>query len=209
MAGQPLRVLLVADGDLVAARVEAALRAQPELCLSRGAVSALGRLVEEHDPAIVVVASTAARALAALGALTDLMPAPGIVLVVDDPRAAWTPAARRAGVRAVLDRDAGAPEMATAIAAVRAGLFTVHPDVFRSPRRATIAGKDADRALTAREREILEMLAEGLSNRAIARRLGISAYTVKFHVASILDKLGAGSRTEAVTLGVRRGLIAL
>jgi DNA-binding NarL/FixJ family response regulator len=53
------------------------------------------------------------------------------------------------------------------------------------------------------------MLAEGTSNRAIASRLKISRYTVKFHVASILAKLGAGSRTEAVTLGVRRGLIAL
>ncbi|TMQ22327.1 MAG: response regulator transcription factor [Candidatus Rokuibacteriota bacterium] len=53
------------------------------------------------------------------------------------------------------------------------------------------------------------MLAEGLSNRTIARRLGISTNTVKFHVASILAKLGVGSRTEAVTLGVRRGLIAL
>jgi DNA-binding NarL/FixJ family response regulator len=53
------------------------------------------------------------------------------------------------------------------------------------------------------------MLAEGLGNRAIAARLGISRFTVKFHVAAILAKLGAGSRTEAVTAGVRRGLIAL
>ena len=68
---------------------------------------------------------------------------------------------------------------------------------------------EAERALTLRELEILEMLAEGLRNQAIGRRLGISAYTVKFHVASILDKLGAAGRTEAVTLGVRRGLISL
>jgi two-component system, NarL family, response regulator YdfI len=209
MAVQPTRVLLAADGDVVAARIEAVLRARPELCLSSGAVSALGRLVEEHDPAIVVLVSTAARALAALGALADVMQTPPVVLVVDDPRAAWTPAARRAGVRAVLDPSARAPEIAAAITAAAAGLFTLHPEVFRTPRRASLAGNDEDRTLTPREREILEMLAEGLSNRAIARRLGISAYTVKFHVASILDKLRASSRTEAVTLGVRRGLIAL
>jgi DNA-binding NarL/FixJ family response regulator len=63
--------------------------------------------------------------------------------------------------------------------------------------------------LTARETDVLELLAEGLSNKAIAARLGISDQTVKFHVASIGSKLGAANRTEAVRLAVRRGLIAL
>jgi DNA-binding NarL/FixJ family response regulator len=63
--------------------------------------------------------------------------------------------------------------------------------------------------LTARETQVLELLAEGLSNKAIAGRLGISDQTVKFHVASIGGKLGAANRTEAVRLAVRRGLIAL
>lgn len=63
--------------------------------------------------------------------------------------------------------------------------------------------------LTARESDVLELLAEGLSNKAIAGRLGISDQTVKFHVASIGGKLGAANRTDAVRLAVRRGLIAL
>jgi DNA-binding NarL/FixJ family response regulator len=63
--------------------------------------------------------------------------------------------------------------------------------------------------LTLREGEVLELLAEGLSNKAIAARLGISDQTVKFHVASIGGKLGAANRTDAVRLAVRRGLIAL
>ncbi len=63
--------------------------------------------------------------------------------------------------------------------------------------------------LTRREREVLQMLAGGLANKEIAGRLAISEHTVKFHVASILGKLGAGSRTEAVTIGVRRGLIMI
>ncbi len=63
--------------------------------------------------------------------------------------------------------------------------------------------------LTHRERDVLEWLALGLSNRAIAERLGISEHTVKFHVAAILTKLGAGSRTEAVTIATRRGLLAV
>ena len=64
-------------------------------------------------------------------------------------------------------------------------------------------------ALTPRETEVLRLLADGASNKIIAFKLGISDHTVKFHVTSILSKLNAGSRTEAVTLGVRMGLIYL
>ncbi len=66
-----------------------------------------------------------------------------------------------------------------------------------------------DEPLTLREREVLEMLSRGLSNKMIARRLSISEHTVKFHVSSIYTKLGAASRTDAVSRGVRRGLITL
>jgi NarL family two-component system response regulator YdfI len=66
-----------------------------------------------------------------------------------------------------------------------------------------------DEALTTREREVLELLSRGLPNKLIARRLQISEHTVKFHVSSIYTKLGATSRTDAVSRGVRRGLITL
>jgi DNA-binding NarL/FixJ family response regulator len=66
-----------------------------------------------------------------------------------------------------------------------------------------------DEPLTARELQVLELLGEGLSNRGIARRLGISDQTVKFHVSSVLAKLGASNRTDAVRRAARRGLIAL
>jgi DNA-binding NarL/FixJ family response regulator len=63
--------------------------------------------------------------------------------------------------------------------------------------------------ITSRETDVLRMLAEGLVNKDIAARLGISEHTVKFHISSILDKLGASTRTEAVTLGIRRGIIPI
>src|SRR5512136_492154 len=66
-----------------------------------------------------------------------------------------------------------------------------------------------EEALTPREREVLELLGQGLSNREIARRLGISDHTVKFHVSSVYGKLGVSSRTEALRRGIRRGLITL
>jgi DNA-binding NarL/FixJ family response regulator len=76
--------------------------------------------------------------------------------------------------------------------------------------RALAGEEPADvEPLTARERAVLELLAEGLPNKAIAMRLGISDQTVKFHVAAIAGKLGAANRTEAVRLAVRRGLITL
>jgi len=68
---------------------------------------------------------------------------------------------------------------------------------------------DLAEELTPRESEVLQMLANGLANKEIAARLSISEHTVKFHVASILGKLGAGSRTEAVSLGIRRGIVLL
>jgi len=67
----------------------------------------------------------------------------------------------------------------------------------------------APEALTPREIEVLVMIAEGLGNRTIAQRLGISEHTVKFHVSAIFAKLGVTSRTEAVKIGIRRGLIML
>ena len=66
-----------------------------------------------------------------------------------------------------------------------------------------------DETLTTREREVLALMARGLPNKQIAARLSISLHTVKFHVASVLAKLGASSRTEAVTLGARRGAVSL
>jgi DNA-binding NarL/FixJ family response regulator len=70
-------------------------------------------------------------------------------------------------------------------------------------------GKIFHEALTAREIDVLERLSEGLSNRAIAERLGISDQTVKFHVASLMGKLGAANRTDAVRRGLREGLVTL
>ena len=106
-------------------------------------------------------------------------------------------------------------EFATLSAARSAGVavdaILLPPD--RPRRRDSDAGATAEtlalEALTAREIQVLELLAEGLSNKAIGARLGISDQTVKFHVAAVSGKLGAVNRTDAVRRAVRRGLIAL
>ena len=134
-----------------------------------------------------------------------------MILLAAEPLGAWTAQARRAGVRGVLRDDATAEELTAAVAATMAGLVVLHPTaVIARPIAAAGSRKVSEgTGLTPRELEILEMMAEGMSNRRIAARLGISGYTVKFHVASVLGKLGAATRTEAVTLGVRHGLISL
>ena len=99
------------------------------------------------------------------------------------------------------------PELADIMAAIRAaaaGLAVLRPEKVELPP----ADMPAD-PLSPREIDVLRMMAEGLGNKIIAARLGISENTVKFHVASILARLGAGTRTEAVTIGIRRGLVFL
>ena len=149
---------------------------------------------------------------AILRALARVARLPPIVLVGGDPAPAALGRLLRAGVRAILPRDASAPEIAVGIEAVVAGLVVLHPSAAplsrsRAARNGRTPGETQTDALTPRELEILAMMAEGMRNRTIASRLGISTHTVKFHIAAILDKLNARSRTEAVTIGLRQGLL--
>ncbi|MBV8846738.1 MAG: response regulator transcription factor [Bryobacterales bacterium] len=114
----------------------------------------------------------------------------------------------RGAVRAVLPRDAPAEQIAAAIQAAAAGL-TVVPAGELLPFPAPPDDDGTIDRLTRRELDVLEMLAEGLSNKMIAYRLSISEHTAKFHVNSILAKLRAGTRTEAVMRGVRLGLVKI
>ena len=95
------------------------------------------------------------------------------------------------------------------LAAARAAAVDADAMLVGSPGSAARPDDEIDEPLTSREIQVLELLAEGLPNKAIAARLGISDQTVKFHVASISGKLGAANRTDAVRRALRRGLITL
>ena len=125
-----------------------------------------------------------------------------LVVVCDE---ALTPSLLRRGVHSALPRDASPDQIIAAIYAAAAGLATVLADASRA-----VLASEAEwegEPLTPREIEVLEIVSEGLSNKQIAARLNISEHTAKFHVNSILGKLAAGTRAEAVTLGLRRGLL--
>ena len=133
-----------------------------------------------------------------------------LVILTDDTDKFLASDALRSGVRAILPSEAKPKEIFAAIQASLAGLVVLHPDTFDAllPR----AGEppeldDSDQILTPREIEVLRMIAEGLGNKEIASKLRISDHTVKFHISSIFEKLDASNRAEAVTIGIREGLI--
>lgn len=137
--------------------------------------------------------------------LPDASESPGAapaVVLSDEP---LTSRLIRWGIHAVLPRDAAREQIVAALHAVSAGLVAVPAHTSGSLVSAEVEYEVE--SLTPREMEALEMLAEGLSNKEIAARLQISAHTAKFHVNSILGKLGAGTRTEAVIRGLRSGLL--
>jgi len=178
-----IRVQVSAPAAVLKAGLEAVVAAAPRLTLA--------------DAHADVLLTSLAR--------DDLAPAPAIVLLGDS---GWDAELFRLGVRAVLPPDASAPEIVAAVEAAAAGLAVIDPAELESLLAAAPAQPAADAGpLTARELEVLRMLAEGAANKNIAWQLKISEHTVKFHVAQILGKLHAGTRTEAVTIGIRKGLI--
>ena len=208
-------VLVAGPAGAGGARLATRLGTPKTLRVVVGAVElSLDEQIDTVQPDVLLVDLGAARVGAWLRDLGTLRLPPGIVMLTDDPRPALGVGLLRRGGRAVLPRHASSEEIFAAIEAVAAGLVVLHPEAMTSLRSASLARPGAvaavaDQRLTAREIEILGLIAEGLGNKAIAARLRISDHTVKFHIASIFAKLGAGSRTEAVTIGVRQGLIMI
>jgi two-component system, NarL family, nitrate/nitrite response regulator NarL len=140
--------------------------------------------------------------------IAEAFPGSPLVMIGADP-AADGPGLSGAPV-AYLPGDVDAAALAAAVHAAAAGLIVLDPSVAGATGvHAHARTSENAETLTAREREVLLLVAEGLPNKAIARELGISEHTAKFHVGSLLGKLGAASRTEAVTLATRRGILPI
>ena len=132
---------------------------------------------------------------------------PVIALVLDGALARQ---AFAAGARGALLRDASARRIARAIDAVLNGLVVLDHELVEEAMRPPSSGLTTMEPLTPRELEVLEVLEQlalGLSNRDIASQLGMSPHTAKFHVNSLISKLGATSRTEVVAMAARAGLV--
>jgi len=176
--------------------------------------SSLEQLVGFLELVEVLVIAGEAATIPALRQAAQANPAGiSLLLLSDDPQAAG--GLPSLGLRAwgVLPADSSAMEIQAALQAVCEGLLVGTPELllphFSSRPLGEGAAEAAVEQLTARELQVLQLLARGLANKQIALQLGISEHTVKFHVSSIYTRLGVSSRTEAVRLGVQQGLVVL
>jgi DNA-binding NarL/FixJ family response regulator len=205
-----IRLLIAAPSAIVRAGLESVgAQGSGIEVVGASSLAGLSAAIDRHQPDAVIAAVEAhydepPEDLIALAARDG---APAIMVLAPDLQSSWTGDALRAGIRAVLPGDLGPREIRAAVEAVAAGLAVLHPQDIPALVAERPLPAAHTQTLTPREAQVLAMLAEGHGNKTIAWKLGISEHTAKFHVASILSKLNAGTRTEAVTLGIRRGLI--
>jgi DNA-binding NarL/FixJ family response regulator len=211
-----IRVYIVAASPLARTALENLLAASGASVVGRSAsLESLFEQIMDVEPDVVLVDASGESSEAALEAVVSLELATEttVILLTDHSRPGWAAEALRAGIRAILPSDVSPDQLAAALQSAIAGLVVVHSSQIPAALpHASIAPSpltELTEPLTRREREVLQMLASGLVNKEIAAKLSISEHTVKFHVASILGKLGAATRTEAVSLGIRRGLVLL
>ncbi len=209
-AESDLRVMIVADDPLVRAGLRRLLEEDAGVTIvgQVGLESDLDRMIDLYQPQVVIwdLGWDPPQGIERLANLSGGDP-PIVALLPDDfyAKDAWV-----AGAQGLLLREADGERLKVALNTVIQGLVAFDPTL------STILAPGEDQAqplmveeLTPRELDVVELLAEGLTNKAIAHKLGISEYTVKFHVNAILRKLGAQSRTEAAVRAARLGLITL
>ncbi|MEC4569748.1 response regulator transcription factor [Streptomyces virginiae] len=218
---RPIRVLLADDETMIRHGVRLILRHAGDIDVV--AEAADGRqaveLAAAHRPdvALVDIRMPVCDGLAAIAPLLALDPAPRVVMLTTFGDEDNVIRALREGATGFLLKDEGPQELIGAVRAAAAGDAVLSPGVTGSVIARMLRGADRDdrggapaderiARLTVREREVLSMLGEGLSNQDIAGRLGIGIGTVKTHVGAILEKTGSASRVQAALLAHRTGL---
>ena len=203
-----MQLLIVADDPLARAGLGALLAGQPTIEVAGQTGSDdLAAAVRAFRPAVLVwdLGWEPDRRIEALSNFTDTANLPVVALLATAGAAG---AARAAGARALLPRDVDGAQIAAAVGAVVQGLLVFGENLVTLPALTT-TDETVVEPLSLRELDVLRRMAEGRSNKQIARDLDISEHTVKFHVNAVLGKLGAQSRTEAVVRATRLGLILL
>jgi DNA-binding NarL/FixJ family response regulator len=165
--------------------------------------------INERETEVLVLASVSPVNLTKLR--TDSF---GLLMLTDNPEDAHGLFDSNARAWGVISASAAGEELAAAVRAVGEGLWVGAPGLVRGLMRSVGRGDSSGEEsllepLTAREKEVLQWIAEGLANKQIAMKLGISEHTVKFHLSSLYAKLNVASRTEAVKRGLGLGLISL
>lgn len=211
----PIRVLIADDHAVVREGLKSFLELQPGFVVAGEAADGHQALaeIERCEPDVVLMDLVMPRldGVAAIAAIRQRWPALPVIALTSFTEAGRVVQAVRAGARGYLFKDVRPAELAEAIRRVHEGQTYLHPEAARALVEHTRHEGEGGLAepLTPREREVLQCMAEGLSNREIADRLVIAEKTVKTHVSHILAKLGAADRTQAVVLALRHGLVDL
>ncbi|HEY9695700.1 MAG TPA: response regulator transcription factor [Trichocoleus sp.] len=213
-----IQVGVVARSTIIRAGLAALLTDLPTLTVTATAAepeTILQQLATEQLDVILLDIESQSDDFTWLTPLLDRAGQVAILLLIEEIDSHTFRELIQAGVRGILPKMIGLTEMAAAIEAIASGLVVWHPDFAEtvlsalSSLPAALPTLPIEPILTPRESEVLQMLAAGLGNKTIARRLSISEHTVKFHISSIFSKLQVSSRTEAVMVGTRSGLILL
>lgn len=216
-----IRVFVIADSAIRQMGLEAIVNAESDLTVvgRANAVSLVADAVADPTAADVVLISEplSEQNLSVIrGVLTEESPVAVVWLTEIGGEPSWITVALNSGILGLLSQDAAPREIVAAITATATGLVVLHPDFYALlPLASTVLPQiglpvmPLAQTLTQRELDILRRLAEGMANKTIARDLYISEHTVKFHLGSIFTKLQVSSRTEAVAIGIRQGLILL
>jgi NarL family two-component system response regulator LiaR len=210
----PIRVMIVDDHALVRTGLGAFLQVHDDLELVGEAESgeeALG-LCGQLRPDVVLMdlVMDAMDGTVATRIIRERWPQTQVLALTSFQDQEWVEGALQAGAVGYLLKNVSSDELARAIRAAHAGRATLAPEATQALVRAVQGAGDSPRSdygLTPRERQVLALLAEGLSNPQIAERLSISRSTAAAHVSSILSKLGVANRAEAVSLAIRSDLV--
>lgn len=206
----PIRVMIVDDHAVVRGGLRLFFMATDDLELVGEAGSgeaALGRCGElKPDVVLMDLLMPGMGGVEATRLIRERHPQIRVIALTSFPEEDLVQAALRAGAISYLLKTISAGELAEAIRAAAIGRPTLAPEATQALLHQ-VAAPAAGQDLTAREREVLALLADGLSNAEIAARLVIGEATVKFHVSNILSKLHVATRTEAVSLALRQGLV--
>jgi DNA-binding NarL/FixJ family response regulator len=215
---QPLRALPCVDAGVASDYFAALLETKQIELLPAASTFTLGSRAQIEQPDVILIATEGFTASAwTTSALREVASKVPTLLLADEVSAALRGRAARFHIRSTLPLDASTAQLLAAISATVAGLaVTFEQDLSRENDHEGRTSEDRRytdeiniEPLTAREAHVLGLMARGFGNKEIATRLRISEHTAKFHVSSILGKLGAASRTEAVTIGMVRGLVTI
>ena len=209
-----IHVMIVDDHSVVRKGIEMLLSTEPSIKIVGEAASGQEAIARAKDlkPDVIVMdlVMPEGGGTTAIAAIKGRMPNTRILVLTTFGDEASVTAAMQAGADGYLLKDAGGEALLNSIRAVRRGDVPLDPHAARHLVRGTATGRDTPGGvrLTRREMDVLRLVAGGLSNRQVAKDLGLSAGTVKVHVSNILGKLNVSTRTEAAVWAVRTGLVA-